>query len=146
LRDNGFVLAALIGWTTLFLVAGLWPFRFHWPSYWRLDFWPTPIDGLLNFLCFLPFGLLLSRVSFVKTPVVTACIYCLSLSSSVELAQVFLRGRTPSVSDLTLNTLGGVVGALVFLILRSNQPPTQGSQVKSTTAGTLRARDIQMLD
>ena len=126
MRYKNYVLPGLAGWTILFLIVGLWPFRFGWPSCWELDFWPSPKDGLLNFLSFLPFGILLSWAPFVRSPLVTAGIYCLSISVSVEFAQLFMRGRTTSVSDVALNTLGGVVGAAGLLMLSRRQRSSQG--------------------
>jgi glycopeptide antibiotics resistance protein len=78
------------------------------------------LEDVLNILLFVPLGaaLGLRGVSLGKS-VLTA----LALSSGVELAQaIIVTGRTTSVDDVLLNTLGVVVGhavsALVVPILR----------------------------
>jgi glycopeptide antibiotics resistance protein len=110
-----YLLVGLVGWSLLFFVVGLWPFDFHWPGEWRIYYWPTPINGPLNFLSFLPFGLFVAALGYGASPVLTVAIFCCLMSLSVEVAQLFLPGRFPSLADVTLNTLGGVTGAVIFL-------------------------------
>lgn len=100
----------------LFLIVALRPYRFQWPSEWRVDNTALLMDTSMNFLAFLPFGFFFSRLSFVRSPIATAGIYCLLLSLLAEVAQLFLP-RYPSLVDLTLNTAGGVVGASVSVAL-----------------------------
>ena len=60
-----YLLVGLVGWSLLFFVVGLWPFDFHWPGEWRIYYWPTPINGPLNFLSFLPFGVFVAALGYV---------------------------------------------------------------------------------
>jgi glycopeptide antibiotics resistance protein len=114
MRASNLVILSLAGWSALFLAAGLWPYRFRYPDHFVIYFTPMPINGVLNFICFLPFGFLFSRMSFAVSPIVAATLYCFLLSLAVEAAQLFLPGRYASVSDVILNTLGGAVGATLF--------------------------------
>ena len=115
-----YLLAGLVGWTLLFYAVGLWPFDFQAPAHWQIYFWPTPINGVLNFASFLPFGVLLAALGWGSSPlsslspVWTAAIFCGLISLSVEVAQLFLPERFSSVADVTLNTLGGMAGAAAF--------------------------------
>jgi glycopeptide antibiotics resistance protein len=112
---DGRVVFALIVWTLAFLIAGLWPFRFSRPDRFVIYFFPNAVNGLLNFVCFLPFGFLIARLPLEASPILAATLYCFMLSFSVETAQLFLVRRYPSVADLVLNTLGGAVGAILFV-------------------------------
>lgn len=109
-----YLFAGLVGWTLLFLAVGLWPFDFQWPAQWRIYYWPTPLNGVLNFLSFLPFGVLIAALAFGSSPVLSAGVFCGLMSLSVEVAQLFLADRYSSVADVVLNTLGGMAGAALF--------------------------------
>lgn len=113
MRSDSLAFYGLIVWTLAFLVAGLWPFRFRRPDRVVVYFLPNPINGPLNFLCFVPFGLLIARLPLEVSPIPATALYCFMLSLSVETGQIFLSRRYPSVADLILNTLGGVVGAIL---------------------------------
>jgi glycopeptide antibiotics resistance protein len=72
---------------------------------------PTDTDELLNVvgnaLLFLSLGAALSLLGFrFRTTVLIA----FSLSALVEITQLFVSGRTTSVDDVLLNTLGAVLG------------------------------------
>jgi VanZ family protein len=67
-------------------------------------------DLAVNFLGFLPFGLLLVAVRGTSFSLAQAVLCCGALSLSIELGQFFF-DRTPSLIDLLLNTLGGTLGA-----------------------------------
>jgi glycopeptide antibiotics resistance protein len=75
------------------------------------------LETVTNVLLFVPFGaaLALSRLSTRRS------ILCgLVLSISIELAQLLvIPGRTASVDDVLLNTLGTALGCLLFLRWRS---------------------------
>ena len=72
---------------------------------------PTDTDELLNVvgntLLFLSLGAALCLLGFrVRTTVLIA----FSLSALVEITQLFVSGRTTSVDDVLLNTLGALLG------------------------------------
>jgi VanZ family protein len=91
---------------------GSWTFLTQgWPRY------ATRFDITINFLAYLPFGLLLyaaiavtrSRIAAVA---LTAAIgFCLSLA--LEFAQTFLEFRIASLADLVANSAGSLTGALL---------------------------------
>jgi VanZ like family len=63
-----------------------------------------------NAMLFLPLGAALGALGFrIRTTVLVA----FSLSALVETSQLFIPGRTTSVNDLLLNTLGALLGRLL---------------------------------
>jgi len=96
-----------------YFCAALYPFRFdfrrpgafHWV-------YVTPVNGALNFLCFMPLGFAVAHLSFVHQPVLDAAIVCGSISGIAETLQRFVPGRFSTLSDWLLNVAGGVVGSL----------------------------------
>lgn len=109
-----FLALLLFAATLAFLLLGLWPFRFDFRRRRRLRIWfVRPVNGALNFICFVPFGVVIANLSLVGQPIVAAAAYCGCLSLAVEVLQLFLPGRFGSVSDWLLNTAGGICGAAV---------------------------------
>lgn len=105
---------AVLGYLTLNIaVITLAPFRFS----------ATPVNGLtsvfsirdavLNIVLFLPLGFVyqLSRQDRERARWVQALVAGLTLSATIEIAQVFEPGRYPSLSDLITNALGAALGA-----------------------------------
>ena len=114
-QSDYYLMASLVTWTAVFLAVGLWPFKFQVPRHWDVLIWPSTVNGVLNVVCFIPFGLLLGRLSFVTSPVLIAGIYCFVISISVECAQLFIPGRYSSLADLGANTFGGILGAIAVI-------------------------------
>ena len=78
-------------------------------------FW---FDTILNFLGFIPLGavaysFLKQQVSSAKYPIMIVTLFCFLLSLGLEISQGWLPNRTSSLSDLTLNTLGAWLGAIL---------------------------------
>lgn len=71
-----------------------------------------------NILIFVPFGFFISMASvsrgFFKT-----LFYSLLLSLGVEIFQLLTRVGSFDVDDILLNTIGGVIGYIVFVICNS---------------------------
>jgi VanZ family protein len=69
----------------------------------------------------MPLGLLAATYAIRSRTTRPALIYATLLglcsSVSVELLQCFLPNRTPSLSDISLNTLGTFAGAVVAILL-----------------------------
>jgi glycopeptide antibiotics resistance protein len=65
-------------------------------------------DAVLNTVLFAPFGLAVALYSpsWVRVALLSAVLSC-----SIELAQVVIPGRYPSLGDVIFNTAGGVLGA-----------------------------------
>lgn len=76
------------------------------------------ISAILNVIFFMPFGFLLPTLwrrfrSFLPT----LC-YGLVFSFIIELSQLFVPYRSTDINDLIMNTLGAVLGWIVFSLLR----------------------------
>lgn len=81
----------------------------------------TTFDTILNFLSYLPFGLLLglafrARLSALPSLLGT-CILGALLSGSMEFLQMYLPSRSSSNLDILANTCGTALGALLALSL-----------------------------
>jgi len=110
----GFALLAYMLAVTLIIT--LLPFRFEWPSEWRLLVSGEPLDTIANVLLFVPLGFLfrLSRPNARWAPVLTAAAGGALLSTAIEAAQLFEAARNSSLVDIAANTFGACVGALAF--------------------------------
>lgn len=72
-----------------------------------------------NVLCFVPFGTFIpiaSKNKLLKNPVIVVLIVFL-FSLAVEISQLFLKVGAFDVDDLFLNTIGGVIGYIIYCIL-----------------------------
>jgi len=118
-----------------FVLAATWPGRFslhaaaprllivriEWSPY-QGDFSMDALrERALNGLMMMPLGLLAGAFALRTRMVKQAVIYTTQLgfasSVTVELLQCFLPYRTPSLSDVLLNTLGTLAGGLVAVYL-----------------------------
>lgn len=71
-----------------------------------------------NVLAFMPFGFLIPRLREKRTNVFLAGLFSLELSFLVELLQLIFKLGCFDVDDLLLNTIGGVLGYLLYLVFR----------------------------
>ena len=114
---------ALAAWFILFLFATTWPWRdvqghAHWE---RLNWVPFggatdgPRDMALNALLFLPLGYLYARQSARPraTAIARAVVAALVLSASAELLQVFMHNHFPTATDVVIDVIGALWGALL---------------------------------
>lgn len=83
----------------------------------QLGIWTVMQNIFGNVLGFVPFGLLLPAFSkkFRSTILVTFLSFDVSLG--VEIIQLVLRVGSFDVDDVILNTLGGLIGYLIFALL-----------------------------
>lgn len=70
-----------------------------------------PVDLLLNLALYVPLGLLSPFGRGRWFPVVALAFV---ISMSCEFAQVFSHSRFPSMTDVTMNALGALAGALIL--------------------------------
>lgn len=125
------LLLLLVACVLCFGVAATWPCHFTWQAAKgitltsRLEW--SPFQGnfsmgilrerALNGLIMLPLGLLAATYALRKGSMGRALLFTTLLgfgsSLSVELLQCFLPYRTPSMSDLLLNTLGTLLGGVM---------------------------------
>ncbi len=73
-------------------------------------------DVLLNIALFMPLGAALARRG---RTVARLALYAALLSGAIELSQFFIPGRDPTIGDVVANTLGAVLGGLLFLHART---------------------------
>ncbi len=77
-------------------------------------------DIIQNLLLYIPFGFFLVfafKTKRIVTPLLLTFGICLLVSFILECMQSFIPVRVPSALDIVLNTLSGVLGALIALIL-----------------------------
>lgn len=79
------------------------------------------MEILLNFLVFMPFGLLLP-VNFKRFSLSRNVLIILLFSLSMEIIQFVLAIGTSDVTDLITNTSGGIVGLIVYKIGSAHLP------------------------
>lgn len=129
------IVALWLGSLTLIAISTLSPFTFNFQDLNLKDAIrlgiqnPTnPIDILANIILFLPLGFssyaLTSRLPRHKALLCLMSIGLISTSTSllVEVAQLFLPGRYPTLSDIIFNGLGGFLGGLYALQLLTPKP------------------------
>lgn len=81
----------------------------------QLGWFATTANLAGNVLVFVPFGFLMSMASKYRSFLSTS-FYSFVLSLVVELSQLFLKVGSFDVDDLLLNTTGGMLGYICFLI------------------------------
>ena len=87
--------------------------------------WSTTVVNLLgNIVCFMPFGFLLPTISkrknnnnFIVNMFVVTC-FTFLFSTVVETIQLVTKVGAFDVDDIFLNTIGGILGYIVFKILK----------------------------
>ena len=115
--------------TVAILFVTLLPFDFSIPYNFSLkyiysNFLETTyiFDLIVNVILFIPLGLgiaaWLNKRKFSKAKIIKiTSLASLSLTLTVEVCQLFLVSRNPSLSDLVTNSFGGFVGAFLFFNL-----------------------------
>lgn len=71
-----------------------------------------------NVVVFIPFGMALVSISRRKLGFFAVTLYSASLSISIELIQLLTRVGSCDVDDIILNTIGGMIGYLLYIIIR----------------------------
>ncbi|MCL4773764.1 MAG: VanZ family protein [Burkholderiaceae bacterium] len=121
--------AWLVAWLVAVVYATLYPWSgWRAPGRWMFSFlsepWPrwwTGFDVAVNFVAYLPIGLLLAawlarRLSLpMGLAAALSTVAAAGLSLALECAQALLPARVPSRMDLLANAMGGAAGALIAL-------------------------------
>ena len=81
----------------------------------QLGIFATATNLLGNVLIFLPFGFFMAMASKYRS-FLSTLIYSFALSLTIELSQLFMKVGCFDVDDLLLNTIGGILGFITFLI------------------------------
>lgn len=80
--------------------------------------WPVVIMNLLgNVAAFVPFGLFLPIITGSSLNFWTTAVLTFDFSLSVELMQLVTKVGSFDVDDLILNTLGGMIGYLLYYLI-----------------------------
>jgi glycopeptide antibiotics resistance protein len=96
-----------------------------WPQWEELGSSSGLKDVFLNFLGFMPLGFLLiatlSRLEGIgsRHVLLATLLIAFSFSLGIEIVQVWIPSRDSSLLDLNLNTLGGLMGALLFRLIHN---------------------------
>ena len=73
----------------------------------------------LNVIMTMPFGFLLPCIKIKKVTLLKVIIYTFLLSLIIELLQPLINGfRSSDITDLITNILGGILGYIIYLILK----------------------------
>jgi glycopeptide antibiotics resistance protein len=81
------------------------------------------IDAVKNTLLYMPLGFFYGRARLHsrRTVVIKTALLSALLSAGCELYQVFCHGRHPTMTDVAMNVIGGVLGAVVAVRYRSGK-------------------------
>jgi len=113
-------------WLLLIVLVSTYPCAaFHTHPHWEKVIW-VPFQGVWrsanlltdavkNVLLYVPFGFFYgqARPRLRKRVVITVALLTAILSVSCELFQVFCHGRHPTMTDVSTNLMGGVLGAVI---------------------------------
>ena len=107
----------LVAATVIGLVTLPWDLQNH--AHWQKVAWVPfatgivrPIDLVANATLYFPLGVVIPATSPWRK-VALALLVALALSTLLELAQVWSHSRFPSATDVAMNVVGSVAGALV---------------------------------
>lgn len=107
----------MLGYIVLVIFLLTWnPFSLAFPEHLQLSFRIGPRDALANVLLFLPVGFLFRLGQGSPRG---AILLGAAISAGIEAGQFFIPGRTPSIVDVTMNTLGSGIGAGLYDLLSS---------------------------
>lgn len=74
-----------------------------------------------NIIIFIPFGYLVSDIIYMKTKhknFFIVLVFVIITSLGIETTQMYI-GRSFDIDDIILNFIGGIIGYIVFLIIKS---------------------------
>lgn len=75
---------------------------------------PAEKEALLNVLMMIPFGVFLPLIKGKDMTLLKVGIYTFLLSLSIETLQLLDPRRSSDVTDLITNTIGGIIGFIIF--------------------------------
>ncbi len=137
--------------TALVIVYGsLFPFQFYrpiglgnpvlallhsWPA--RSGVGASPVDAIINVLVYAPLGafayLLCRQMGMAALSFAGPLLLALALSSSLEMAQLFVRGRVCSALDVVCNVTGAMLGVAAAVLFESK--PARAMRSKAIRRG-----------
>lgn len=84
-----------------------------------LGMWPVFLNIGGNILAFVPFGYFMPSLSVHRLKFLNVLLMTFELSFIIELIQLLSKVGSFDVDDLILNTLGGIMGYILFIILKA---------------------------
>jgi hypothetical protein len=99
-------------------------------------------DGILNLWLFVPVGLALAWR--IRSPV-RAIVFGFLFSTAIEVAQIWIPGRDPSLGDVIFNTAGTVLGAFLGLRPRLWLAPRASTSAGLTLVGVAAAAAVMTI-
>ena len=90
--------------------------RRFWVYRHSLNFWSVVLNLVGNVVAFIPFGLFLPRLFLRCRKFLLTTFFCFEFSLCVEVIQLIWKVGCFDVDDIILNTLGGILGFLVYRI------------------------------
>lgn len=87
-----------------------------WKNRHIIGFFPVFINLVGNVIAFVPFGAILPVLSVNARGLLRAAFFTFELSLVIETVQLVFKVGSFDVDDLILNTLGGIVGYIIFKI------------------------------
>ncbi len=83
---------------------------------WRVGGRQLVVNFAGNLVAFIPIGLIPPLVRPRRTTAWHVALFCLCVSASIEVGQYISGRRVADVDDLILNTLGGLLGYILFVV------------------------------
>jgi glycopeptide antibiotics resistance protein len=80
-------------------------------------------DIIMNLIGFIPLGFFLNATfvkaggSFERHGVLTTVVFCFTVSLAIEILQAWMPSRSSDCLDLLLNTLGALLGVMIYKFL-----------------------------
>jgi len=118
-------------WLLVIVIVGSYPCaEFHTHGHWEKVSW-VPFQGVWrsvnllldaarNVMLYVPFGFFYGQAQSHswKRVVVKAVVLSALLSTGCEIFQVYCHGRHPTMTDVSTNLIGGVLGAVIAVRYR----------------------------
>ena len=121
-------------WLLLILIVSGYPCaEFHTHGHWEKVSWVPfrgvwhsvnlSLDAMRNVMLYVPFGFFYGQLQSRsgKSVVIKVALLTALLSTGCEFFQIFCHGRHPTMTDVSTNLIGGVLGAVIALRYRSGK-------------------------
>lgn len=121
-------------WLLLILIVSSYPCaEFHTHGHWDKVSWVPfrgvwgsvnlSVDAVKNLILYMPFGFFYgqSQSHLTKSAVFKVALLTALLSTGCEFFQIFCHGRHPTMTDVSTNVMGGVLGVVIALRYRSGK-------------------------
>ncbi len=87
--------------------------------FWQIGFYSAGLNLFGNIMCFAPFGFFIPVLSEKSKIFIRVFIFSMLFSTCIELLQLVSKVGSCDVDDVILNTLGGIIGYIIFKSVHS---------------------------